>query len=346
MSLPWLAEPLRSTLAHARGHATLVHAAPGIGAFEFALELARAWLCEDPARGADAPACGRCGSCRLVESRVHPDLFVLLPEVQRRARHWLLVDDKPEGDEARRKPSKQIRIDEVRALIDWSTKTSARGRGKVALLHPAEAINVAAGSALLKTLEEPPPGTRLVLTAAEPAALLPTVLSRCQRVRLPAPAPADATAWLQGQGVSSPGTLLAASDGRPLDALAMSAGGVDAAAWQALPQAVAAGRAQPLAALGGVPAVLDALLKLCHDALAKSLGASPRYFDAAQVPAQGSLPALLAWSRELLRVARDAEHPWNEPLLIDALVGQGSRALAPPRAPGGGRPRPAATLGR
>src|SRR5687767_7560739 len=220
LPLPWLAAPLAQALA-SQGHALLLHAAPGSGALALSLTLAQGWLCE----GSTAVRpCGRCGSCRLVQSRLHPDLFVLLPQTLRREHGWLLVDDKPDAEDSKRKPSRQIRIDEVRALIDWSTMTSARGRGKVALLHPAEALNLQSANALLKTLEEPPPGTRLVLTCTDPALLLPTVLSRCQRQRLAEPAPEQAVAWLAGQGVADPAdaqVVLAACSGRPLDALAL-----------------------------------------------------------------------------------------------------------------------------
>lgn len=321
--MPWLQAPVDATLASQRGHATLVHASPGIGAFEFALELARGWLCE----GTGRRPCGVCGSCRLIDGRVHPDLFVLLPEVQRRERGWPLSDDKPDGEDAKRKPSRQIKVEEVRALIDWSHKTGARGRGKVALLHPAEAINLISASALLKTLEEPPLGTRLLLTAADPSTLLPTVLSRCQRVRLPPPTAADATGWLAERSVARPEVLLAACNGRPLDAWALAQAGVDAAAWSALPRAVARGQTQALAGWP-VPTWLDALHKLCHDAMARCVGGPTRYFLAADVPQAASLEALLAWARELGRVARHAEHPWNEGLLLDALIGQGRQALA------------------
>ncbi|HLL18035.1 MAG TPA: DNA polymerase III subunit delta', partial [Rubrivivax sp.] len=147
LPLPWLAGPLAQALA-SPGHALLLHAPPGNGALELAATLAQACLCESTEAGRP---CGRCGSCRLVHSRLHPDLFVLLPQALRREHGWPLVDDKPDSDDSKRKPSRQIRIDEVRALIDWSTKTSARGRGKVALLHPAEALNPQAANALLKT---------------------------------------------------------------------------------------------------------------------------------------------------------------------------------------------------
>ncbi len=329
--LPWLSAPLADLLARPRGHATLVHAAPGVGALEFGLLLAQALLCEDGEPGKErdgARPCGQCGSCKLVHARLHPDLFVLLPEALRRSQGWALSGDKTDGDDAKRKPSKQIRIVEVRSLIDWSQKTSARGRGKVALLHPADTMNLQAASALLKTLEEPPAGTRLLLTTADPDWLLPTVRSRCQRVRLPLPPPDEAQAWLATHGVAQPAVLLAACNGRPLDALALAQAGVDAAAWAALPRAVAHGQT---AGLVGWPAAqaLDALQKLCHDAMALSVGGQPSYFPADSLPAAASLQRLIDWNAELSGVARHAEHPWNEGLLLEALVGQGQQALAP-----------------
>ena len=330
LPLPWLGAPLAHALAWP-GHALLLHASPGCGALALALTVAQAWLCEGAHSGQPERPCGRCGSCRLVQSRLHPDLFVLLPQTLRREHGWLLVDDKPDGEDSKRKPSRQIRIDEVRALIDWSTMTSARGRGKVAVLHPAEALNLQSANALLKTLEEPPVGTRLLLTCTDPALLLPTVVSRCQRQRLVGPPLDEAAAWLAGQGVADAAAaqvLLAACSGQPLDALALAKSGVDATAWSALPAAVAAGQAGALAGWP-LPRALDTLHKLCHDAMACAAGAGPRYFPASRVPAQGQPELLSAWARELDRVARDDAHPWHEALLIEALVRQGARALAP-----------------
>ena len=245
LPLPWLAEPLAAALATQRGHALLVHGArrrrraavcPRAGA-----GLAVRRRQGEGVGGAPAPAAAAAAAAWCSRACI-PDLLVLLPETLRRAHDWPLADDKGEGDDGKRKPSRQIRIDEVRALIDWATRTSARGRGKVAVLHPAEALNLQSANALLKTLEEPPAGTRLVLTAGDPALLLPTVRSRCQRLPLPAP-PADAGArpGCTAQGVASAEVLLAACSGRPLDALALAQAGIDAAAWSALPAAVARG---------------------------------------------------------------------------------------------------------
>lgn len=325
LPLPWLAAPLADVLARQRGHSLMLHGPAGVGTLPFGLVLAQAWLCETGAGGGPRP-CGRCGSCKLVQGHLHPDLFVLLPEAARRAHGWLLTSDKPEGDD-KKKPSKQVRIDEVRLAIDWAQKTSARGRGKVLLIHPAEAMNFQAASALLKTLEEPPEGTRIALGVSDPALLLPTVRSRCQRVALPTPPAAEAVAWLEAQGLKGADVLLAAASGRPLEALALAEAGVDAGAWTALPKSVARGEGGALAGWP-VPRAVDAMQKLCHDALVVAAGGTARYFPPASLPPRGVDPgALNAWAEALRRVARHDEHPWNEGLLLEALVTQGRRAL-------------------
>ena len=324
LPLPWIEASLVQALAADRGHALLLRAAPGAGALDLALALAQSRLCESPLpRGI---ACGRCIGCRLVQAQAHPDLFVLLPEVDRRERGWLLADDKPAGED-KRKPSRQIRIDDVRGLLDWVTMTSARGHGKVVVLHPAEALNPYAASALLKTVEEPPLGTRLVLTCSDPMHVMPTVRSRCQQFAMPMPDIGVAAAWLAGQGVAQPETLLAGCDGRPLEVLAWKQRGIDAERWAALPGQLAAGRAGVLSG-ASVPQALEMLLKVCHDAMAAAVSAPGRYFAAGQMPAGLSLRALCRWQRELQQLARAAEHPWHEGLAIDALVSAAQRALS------------------
>lgn len=325
LPLPWLAEPLQAVLTQQRGHALLVQGHEGSGALPFVLTLAQAWLCENNADNNKAP-CGQCGSCKLVQSHLHPDLQVLMPEILRRQHAWALVADKADGEDSRRKPSKQIRIDEVRGVIDWVFKTSSRGRGKVVVMHPAEALNLQSANALLKTLEEPPAGTRIVLSTADATWLLPTVRSRCQMVKLPRPSQADALAWLQGQGVEGAEVLLSACSGRPLEAASWFADGVRAEQWAGLPMALSRGLPGPLQGWP-LPRVLDALHKVCHDAMAVAAGAEPLYFPRAQVPGSADLSALSAWSHELDRVARHDEHPFFEGLMLDALVAGAARAL-------------------
>lgn len=340
LPLPWIEAPLAQALAAARSHALLLCAAPGVGALAVALSLAQSRLCECP--GPAGIACGRCGSCRLVLAQAHPDLFVLLPEVDRRETGWLLGDDKPEGDEGKRKPSRQIRIDDVRGLLDWVTKTSAQGRGKMVVLHPAEALNQHAASALLKTVEEPPQGTRLVLTCSDAMHVMPTVRSRCQQLVVPPPERDSAVAWLSGRGVAEPEVLLAACDGRPLEVLGWQQRGIDAERWAALPRQLAAGRPGVLGG-AGVAQACEMLLKVCHDAMATVAGGTGRYFAPGSLPTGLSLAALVRWHRELQRLARAAEHPWHEALAIDALVSGASRALSPMPGARAGRPAASAT---
>ncbi len=325
LPLPWLGPALAAAQAQ-RGHALLVVGAPGAGALAFLRTLAQGWLCEG--RVAAGRPCGQCAACRLVQAGTHPDLRLLLPGALALEHGLASEEDVTHG--GKRKPGKWIVIDEVRATLDWVATTASRSRGKLVVLHPAEALQGVTANALLKALEEPPAGVRWLLSCSDPERLLPTVRSRCQRLLLPPPARGEAEAWLAGQRVSSPGALLDACAGLPLDALALHAAGVDAGAWAALPAALQRGHA---GAWAGWPLhrVIDALLKLCHDLLARAAGAAPRYFPAASLPEpRDGIAPLLEWSAELQRVARQAEHPWNEALLVDALVGRGSRALRPP----------------
>lgn len=333
LPLPWLSATVEQALSMGHAHALLLQGAAGDGLLECAQSIAQAWLCEATA-GTPRP-CGQCNACHQALSGNHPDLHRLMPEdlrLQLGAAAGAAATAASAGDgdgdgaaRTKRKPSRQIRIDEVRAAIDWVATTSSRGRGKVVLVHPAEAMNLQSASALLKTLEEPPRGARLLLSAAQPAHLLPTVRSRCQGVRLLPPPPAMARQWLAEQGLAEPEVLLAACSQRPLEALALAAAGIDAPRWAALPAAVLAGQSQ---AVSGWPAarVLDALQKLCHDGLALALGGSPRFFPAAVLKAPASLPALAAWGRTLTLQARQIDHPWNEGLLVDALLLQAQAA--------------------
>ena len=326
--LSWLEAPLRDALGMARHHhALLIHGPAGVGQFELALLLAQAWLCS---AGTQRP-CGACADCRLVEARTHPDLRVLIPAALRESLGW----DSDEGDNAasadtkgsRTKPSKDIRIDAVRAAIAFAQLTSARGRGKVLVLYPAERLNAVAANALLKTLEEPPGDARFVLATGAPQALPATVRSRCQPLHLPAPPTASAAAWLREQGVDTPDLPLAVAGGQPLEALAAWREGATAQALEQLPRAVRAGDTNALAGWS-LPRAIDALHKLCHDEMALTVGAPARYFVSLTSAPRASLPALQAWARALARAARHAEHPWQAPLMIESLVLQGQRACA------------------
>lgn len=333
--LPWFGEPLQRALQQ-RSHALLVHGPAGVGQYAFGWQLARALLCEGegPAR-----PCGACAACHLMATRGHPDFRAVIPQALREPLGWPL-DDVPKGS----KPSRWIRIDELREAIDWTHQSVSRGRAKVMLIHPASAMQEAAANALLKTLEEPPAGVRLLLTATDPELLIPTIRSRCQRLVLPLPAREQALAWLQAQGVASPEVMLDAAGGRPLEAQALAGEGVQAEVWCALPARLRQGDASAVAGWP-LPRLLDTLLKLCHDLMAQATGGEPRHFPAAALPPGASLEALSTWSRELTTLARHDEHPWNASLMAESLAAQAASLWRPKTAAAPGRgPRP--TLAR
>jgi DNA polymerase-3 subunit delta' len=329
LPLPWLQTPLREALATQRGHALLLHGPQGVGQFELALALAQTWLCED---ASEAGACGRCASCLLVQAHTHPDLLVLLPEALRAPLGWSASGDKAEAgasDEkaGKRKPSKEIRVDEVRQAIGFAQTTSARGRGKVVVLHPAELMNTVSANALLKTLEEPPGAARLVLSCAAPDLLLPTIRSRCQAVAVALPEAQVAARWLGEQSVAQPEVLLEATGGQPQEALVWAQEGLEARQWLDLPRQLARGEPGPLAGWP-LPRVIDVLQKLCHDAMRVAAGGPPRYFPPQALPPSAPLPRLSVWAKELQKAARYADHPWNAGLLVELLTQQAREALA------------------
>ena len=333
LPLPWIAPLLHQTLRSQHAHALLLHGPQGVGQFELALTLAQAWLCE--AGPASSRPCGVCGSCRLVQAHTHPDLLVLIPEALQESLGWGAADGEDAGAEraGKTKPSKDIKVEAVRAAVGFAQTSSARGRGKVVVLHPAERMNGISANTLLKTLEEPPGDARFVLSCAAPEALLPTVRSRCQSVAMSLPPAAQAIAWLASRGVADAAVILAATGGQPQEVLEWQQQGIDAALWARLPSLVGQGDAAALATWP-LPRVVDALQKLCHDASCVAAGAPSRYFPVAAMTTVADAAALSDWMRELNRVARHAEHPWSAGLMVESLVQQGQRALrSGPRKP-------------
>jgi DNA polymerase III subunit delta' len=271
----------------------------------------------------------RAMAARAVEVRSHTDLRVLMPETVMIEAGWPL-DEKAQSDidDKKRKASKEIRIDALRDAIEFAQRTSGRGRGKAVLVYPAERMNHVTANALLKTLEEPPGEVRFVLATESAHQLLPTIRSRCLGHALEWPAESDALAWLQGEGVAAEvaGDLLRAAGGRPADALRLHRGGLDPRAWARLPKALQQGDVSGLGDWGPAEA-LDAVQKVCHDVLAVQAGAAPRFFQPGDLPRGGTLASLTEWSRDLARLARTIEHPYNPGLLLEALVSRARAAL-------------------
>jgi len=319
---PWIADQTRTLLAQ-RGHAWLLSGPSGLGQYELALALVRAWLCE---RATKQGACGSCGSCHAIAVRAHADLCVLMPETVMLAFNWPLSDKaQDELDSKKRKASKEIRVDAMREAVEFAQRTSARGRGKAVLVFPAERMNVYTANALLKTLEEPAGDVRFVLATDAAHQLLPTLRSRCQAHTMTWPDQLTALRWLQGQDVpvNQASVMLRAAGGRPQDALQFAP---IAGLWPRLPRAVQAGDVSIFK--DWTPAqTVDALHKLCHDLMAVHSGALPRFFEPADLPRAGGWHSLSGWAKSLSDAMRTVEHPFNTGLMLEALISQAQLVL-------------------
>jgi len=192
-------------------HATLLEGPAGVGKRQVALYLSLLANCTDetpPER-----PCGRCNSCVQILAGTHPDVIVLEPRADR--------------------ASRTIALEDVREVIRQSTYRRYSARHRFVVIDPVEAMQPAAANALLKTLEEPNPGTGFLLVCANASALLPTILSRCQRVRFGAVDTDKITRWLVQQGfeevasqaaglsLGCPGKALSLARGELADRLAL-----------------------------------------------------------------------------------------------------------------------------
>lgn len=207
--LPWLAPLIarfEARLARDRApQALLIHGPMGCGRRHLALALAARFLGSDwrPAAGIDGDE---------LPGLPHPDFWAVGPEGEGRA---------------------EIKVDQIRELNHALSLTSHRHGRKVALIHPAEAMNANSANALLKTLEEPPEGTLMILVGAAASRLPATVLSRCERLRVPTPPHAVTLDWLGRQHTDRAACerAIAYAAGAPLVARSLLAdGGGQAAA--------------------------------------------------------------------------------------------------------------------
>jgi DNA polymerase-3 subunit delta' len=314
-------------------HALLIHGPRGIGKRDLALALAEWLLCSDPA---PRHACGQCQSCRWFAQGSHPDFLLLDPDAGGAEE---AEGATPEDGERGRK-SRQIKVETIRDLGDFVT-LSAHGDGwKVALVHPAEAMNPAAANALLKTLEEPPANVLLILVSHQLQKLLPTIRSRCMKLPMPVPARSGSLGWLADQGTRDAEALLALAGGAPLEARRLGEDGAAGAARSTFLEILSA-NPSPTAAAEALqdldpPELVRWLQMWVHDLLAEKQGLPIRYHPRSQTllsrlgraSATGSLLALL---RVLNESQRFAQHPLNKQLLLEKLMLAYNHAIQTPR---------------
>ncbi|MGH1470215.1 MAG: DNA polymerase III subunit delta' [Cellvibrionaceae bacterium] len=176
-------------------HGLLVQGVPGLGKNHFAFALAQAILCLDPA---EQIACGECKSCQLLISESHPD--------------YLQIEPESEG--------KAIKIDQIRELVSFLSKTSQQGGFKCIVITPADMMNENSKNALLKSLEEPQGDTIIILVSSHPSRLSATIRSRCQSVTMRIPPKHIALEWLAPKvGDTQVSQLLESAYGAPIAAL-------------------------------------------------------------------------------------------------------------------------------
>ncbi|MFZ6649686.1 DNA polymerase III subunit delta' [Undibacterium sp. TJN25] len=201
-------------------HAILLHGPEGIGKTLFAEHFAQSLLCETPA--ADGHACGSCLSCGWFSQYSHPDYRRVRPELLDEEESAGVEGEAAESDKktakASKAPSKEIVINQIRALTDFMNLSTHRSGRRLIVLYPAEALNVPAANALLKSLEEPSKNTVFVLVTNSLDRLLPTILSRCHKFGMGMPGKEEALAWLKSQKVDDAESWLAQQGGAPLAA--------------------------------------------------------------------------------------------------------------------------------
>lgn len=182
MKMPWL-RPTWEQLLHAAQHGRLGHAIgigwdPELGSDRLIEEFSHWLLCHQKTsqQTQESRACGQCKSCLLVASGHHPDLMQF-------------------GQDA----SQSIGIDDVRSIQHKLSQASHQRGEKVVVLVNAQLLTVAAANALLKTLEEPPGATTVIVASSAWQRLLPTIRSRLQQYSVQAPSVPELAAWLSQQ---------------------------------------------------------------------------------------------------------------------------------------------------
>lgn len=331
MIYPWQNEiwrRLMTTKATLPG-ALLLHGRDGIGKFHFAYTLAQALLCESPQDSGEP--CEHCGSCHWFKIGGHPDFRLLEPEALNAAADAMSETAEQESIKKAtdKKASQFITVAQIRELADFVNLTTHRNGMRIILVHPAEAMNVHAANALLKTLEEPPPGTLFILVSHQPQRLLPTVRSRCQKINAPLPGRVEALQWLREQEVTEAEACLAQSGYAPLAAMRLSAEDYQLKRGQILEQLGTPDRFDPLtlAEQGDkmeLAWILNWMQQWVYDLASIGMAAQARYqtetsAEMIRLAKTVNLIELFRFQQELLTAQRALHHPLNNRMVLEQL---------------------------
>lgn len=321
---PWNHEAWNS-LNGLRAHlpnALLIKGAAGIGKLDMALNFAQSLLCEAPTN--EGLPCCQCNSCHWFEQDAHPDFRLIQPDA-------LSITEEGSEKEGGKKPSREISVDQIRALASFANLSAHRGGYRIVLIHPAESMNHNSANAVLKTLEEPTEKLLFILVTHKPQQLLPTILSRCLSLTVNTPSKEIGTEWLKQQGVEAPAKALAQCGFAPLKALSLSEEneGSDEtnlllSAIQRPAQLDALLLAEKLQRTAPVQ-VIHCLQQWCYDLASVKLTGKVRYFPEQAdllktLSANISSMRLLGYQSELQSAKNVAYHPLNPKLQFESIL--------------------------
>jgi len=301
-------------------HALLLHGRAGIGKYDFSRIFSQALLCSN--RRSQGNACGECSSCNWFNDNNHPDFRLLSPEQEAES-----DDEVPVSKKIKKKT--QISVAQIRELSGFLSLTSHRSSGlRIVLIHPAEALNLASANALLKMLEEPAEGVVFILVSHQLQRLLPTIISRCQKISMPIPNESQALAWLGEQGIQNAKQQLAYLEGSPIkvfnEQLQFT---LLTEVWRmlALGRNLEPNVAAPIFIASSVETGVIAVQKWLYDLVAMRLGKQTRYHvqhaSALQMLAEKvNLSRLFDLQRKTDELRKLALHPLNHELQIENLL--------------------------
>lgn len=311
-------------------HALLLLGPAGTGKHAFALSVSKALLCKQPT--AQLLACEHCPSCTWFQEGGHPDFRLIEPED---------VDNADEAPKKKSTKKRQISVAQIRQLVDYLSLSSHQVNARrVILISPAELLNNASANALLKMLEEPPANTLFLLVTSQIQRLLPTIISRCQKIDMPKPTKTEALAWLQSQqlnNLESAENALDYAGGSPLLALELSEqleGAVIITKQLALGAKLDPFTTAPILLNVGMERAIDTLQKWVFDLVAYKLTQVLRYHTAYGNAFQAlsksvNLKLLTSFQDKLINAKKTADHPLSNEVQLENILLQYTQLFKP-----------------